>query len=144
MSKKKIIITIIVIIGLGFLVGGHFFNKWYHKDVKNYPQMYVYQTFWGPANSAMIIEDEMYKNELITYYNQAEKGENPTFNFSLKTLPQYYPVYVIEYTKDSVLAKVISYYDYGAIKGGSFTKGWVYAKCLHKAPPPKKSKKVKK
>lgn len=141
MSKKKIIMITIAIIGLGFLFGGYFFNKWYHKDIKNHPKMYVYQTFWGAVNSAMIVEDEKYKYDLVAYYEQAEKGENPTFNFPLKTLPQYEPVYVIEFTKDSLLAKVISYYDYGATRGGSFTKGWVYAKCLHQVPPPKKEAK---
>ena len=103
--------------------------------------MYVYQTFWGPANPAMIIEDKKYKDDLVTYYKQAEKGENPIFNFPLKTLPQYEPVYVLEFTEDSLLAKVISYYDYGAIRGGSFTKGWVYTKCLHIESPPKKQNK---
>jgi len=66
------------------------------------------------------------------------KGENPIFNFPLKTLPQCEPVYVIGFSKDSLLAKVVSYYDYGAMRGGNFTKGWVYAKCLHKEPPRKK------
>lgn len=122
-------------LGLFFLIGGYIINNNYHRKVRSSPQMYVYHTFWGPVNPAMIIENRKYKKELIDYYKQVEKGENPTFNFPLKTLPQYEPVYVMEFTEDSLLAKVISYYDYGTFRGGSFTKGWVYSKCLHNNPP---------
>lgn len=143
MNKKTIIISIVIIIGLGFLIGGHFFNKWYHKDVKNHPKMYAYQTYLGTANPALIIEDIKYKDALISYHIKREEApkSNPPIGVPLKTLPQYDPVYVVEFTEDSLLAKVISYYDYGAIRGGSFTKGWVYTKCLHKDPPPKKEAK---
>ena len=137
MRINKITLTIVVTIGLGFLFGGYFYNKWYHKNIKSYPQMYAYQTFWGPVNPVMIVEDGKHKNALIKYYEQVENGKNPIFNFPLRTLPQYDPVYVVGYTKDSLLAEVVSYYDYGARMGGSFTKGWVYAKCLHKEPPQK-------
>lgn len=40
-------------------------------------------------------------------------------------------MYVLEYTEDSLLAKVVSYLDLGPKLGGDFRKGWVYAKCLH-------------
>ena len=49
-------------------------------------------------------------------------------------MPQYNPVYVLGYTKDSLLAEVVSYYDRGAYFGGSYTQGWVYANALHKKP----------
>ncbi len=95
-----------------------------------YVETQIYDSFKEAINLASFLSDN---ND----YKQVEKGENPTFNFPLKTLPQYDPIYVVGYTEDSLLAEVISYYDYGARRGGSFTKGWVYAKCLHKEAPPK-------
>jgi hypothetical protein len=143
MYKKKIIVSIVIIISLGFLVGGHFLNKRYHQKIKSCPKMYVYQTYFGPANSVLIVESVKHKENLISYYETIEKSpeSNPPIGVPLKTLPQNEPVYVIGYTEDSLLALVVSYYDYGALRGGSFTKGWVYAKCLHQAPPPKKEAK---
>lgn len=142
MNKKKIIILILVVIGLGFLAGGHFYNKWYHKNVKSHPKKYCYEYFRGTEKpvSVLIIDNLNLKDPYLEYYRELELGKEPYLHndIPLKGLPQYDPVYVIEFTKDSLLAKVISYYDYGSIRGGSFTKGWVYAKCLHQAPPPKK------
>ena len=132
MNKTKTLL--VIIIGLIFLVGGHFFNKWYHNNVKKLPKMYVYETYRGSANQVLIVENKRFKKELIEYYQKVEKGENPFFNFPLKTLPQREPVYVVKFSKDSLLAKVISYYDYGPMRGGSFTIGWVYSKCLHETP----------
>lgn len=140
-QTKRILLIVGVFLILFFTVGGHFINKYYHKNVKNHPKMYCYQTFYGPVNPIMIIEDLEYKKEYLKFYKKVSQGENPTFNFPLKTIPTAYPVYVLEYTEDSLLAKVVSYYDRGAKFGGNFTKGWVYAKCLHKNPPPKNSKK---
>lgn len=121
---------------LFFTIGGFIINKNYNAEVKKSPMMYCYQTYYGPANSVLIIENLKYKNDYINYYSLVSKGENPTFNFPLKTMPQHTPVYVISYTKDSLLAEVVSYYDRGVKFGGSFTKGWVYAETLHKEPPP--------
>lgn len=103
--------------------------------------MYCYQTYYGPVNPVMIIEDLDYKKEYLRFYKKVSQGENPTFNFPLKTMPTTYPVYVIGYTEDSLLAKVVSYYDRGAKFGGSFTKGWVYTETLHQNPPSKKEEK---
>lgn len=145
MSKKKIIIIIIIVIGFSFLIGGHFYNKWYHNDVKSYPKKYCYEYFRGTEKpvSVLIIENLNLKEPYLEYYRDLELGKEPYLHndIPLKGLPQYDPVYVIEFTEDSLLAKVISYYDRGAKFGGSFTKGWVYAKTLHKDPPPKKETK---
>ncbi|MDR2910340.1 MAG: hypothetical protein LBV47_03100 [Bacteroidales bacterium] len=139
MKKNKLVLAIVVIM-LCFPFGGHFFNKWYHSYVKKHPEMYVYDTFLGPPNPVLIIKNKKrYGNKLVQYYKQLEKGVNATFNIPLKTLPQYEPVYVMKFSEDSLLAKVVCYYDYGPMHGGNFTIGWVYAKCLHKEPPPPRS-----
>ena len=136
---KNILIGLGVFFVLFFTIGGHFINKHYNEDVKKHPQMYCYEYFRGTDEpiSVLILEDLNRKNEYINYYQKIEKGEKAYLNnnFPIKGMPQYSTVYVLEYTKDSLLAKVVSYYDRGAKFGGSFTKGWIYAKTLHKEPP---------
>ncbi len=140
---KKILIGVGIFFVLFFTVGGYFINKYYNGYVKSQPEMYCYQTYYGPPNSVMIIESLEYKDAYVEYYSKVAQGENPTFDFPLKTMPQYSPVHVLEYTSDSLLAKVVSYYDNGAKFGGSFTKGWVYAETLHENPPPPAGKEGK-
>lgn len=142
---KNILIGIGIFFVLFFTVGGHFINKYYNEYVKSRPQMYCYEYFRGTSEpvSVLILEDLDRKAEYIEYYQKIQKGEKATLNnnFPIKGMPQYSPVYVLEYTEDSLLAKVVSYYDRGAKFGGSFTKGWVYAETLHENPPPKKDEK---
>ena len=135
--KIKAVIYVLVLIGLAFLVGGHYLNSYWHKKVKSSPKMFVYQTFWGVPNSALIIEDLKYKSSIIAYYDTIESNpkSNPIINFPLKTLPQYEPVYVIGYSDDGLLVDVVSYYDRGLYLGGSYLRGWVYVKTVHKKPP---------
>lgn len=141
---KKVIIIIAIVVGLGFLVGGHFFNKWYHRHVKSHPQMYCYEFFRGKTKpvSVLIIENLDLSEPYLKYYQELETGKEPYLanEIPLKGLPQYDPVYVMGYSSDSLLADVVSYYDRGAYFGGSYLRGWVYAKCLHPAPPPRKEK----
>jgi len=134
---RKKIISILVFVGLIFLVGGYFINQSYHKKVKMSPKMYVYQTFFGSANSALIIDDLNFKKALIAYYDTIANNPdaNPVIELPLKTLPQYEPVYVMGYSDDSTLVDVVSYYDRGAYFGGSYLRGWVYIKTLHANPP---------
>jgi hypothetical protein len=142
MNKKSIlIVSLIIIIGLGFIIGSHFYNQWYHNMVKSKPQMWVYQTYNGPVRSALVIEDRNeYGLKLIDYYKA--KRENPNTNIGigvpLRTLPQYEPIYVLGYSNDSLLAEVVSYYDRGAYMGGSYLRGWVYIETLHEKPPSRK------
>jgi hypothetical protein len=94
--------------------------------------------FYGPPNPVLIIENLKYKEVYSGYYSGLEKGKKQYIEFPVKTLPTTVPVYVLEYTEDSLLAEVVSYYDRGAKFGGSYLRGWVYAKTLHKDPPPSK------
>jgi len=139
---KNILIGTSVFFVLFFTVGGHLINKYYNEDVKNHPQMYCYEYFRGTDNpvSVLIIEDLELKEHYLKYYQELESGKEPYLHndIPLKGAPQYTPVYVMSYTEDGLLADVVSYYDRGAKFGGSFTRGWVYTKTLHKDPPPKK------
>ena len=144
---KKRTINILIAIGIFFIlfftVGGHFINRYYNEDVKKHPQMYCYEYFRDTDEpvSVLIIENLDRRDDYIEYYQKIEKGEKASLNnnFPIKGISQYSPVYVIGYTKDSLLAKVVSYYDRGAKFGGSFTKGWVYSNTLHKNPPRNKN-----
>ena len=101
--------------------------------------MYAYQYYKGSTKPAavLLIKDLKYRDEYISYYKAVLKGENPTLSgkFPLIGLPQYSPLYVIGYTKDSLLAEVVSYHDRGGYFGGNYLKGWVFAKALHYDAP---------
>lgn len=130
-------ILFLLIIGSFFLI--HHFNNKYHEDVKQHPQKYCFQLYLGAPNPILIVETEKYQQPLIDYYNKREKDplSNPGLGVPLKTLSMYDPVYVMGYTKDSLLADIVSYKDRGRLGGGSYLRGWVYAKLLHDNPPPK-------
>jgi len=136
---KKMMYVLFVFLGLFFIIGAHFFNKAYHKNVKSKPIMYCYENFRGLDKpiSVLIIKDLDLKNNYIDYYKKLEFGEEPFLHddIPLKTMPQFRPVYVMGYTKDSLMADVVSYYNRGVKFGGGYTRGWVYAKTLHKASP---------
>ena len=141
---KKVLLSVGVFLIIFLVVGGYFINKYYNKDVINHPEMYCYEYFRGTDKpvSVLIIEDLDLKKQYLKYYQELGKGKEPYLpdDIPLKGLPQYSPVYVMGYTQDSLLAEVVSYYDRGVRLGGSYTRGWVYAKTLHKNPPPKKKK----
>lgn len=126
--------SIVISIGIFFVFGSYYFSKFYRNNVLSKPIYYCYDSFGKVINSALVIEDLRYKDSLIKYYNQAEKGINPIFNFPLKTLPQFEPVYLLEFSDDSTIAYVVSFYDRGSANGGSFNKYYVDSRTLHKNP----------
>ncbi len=126
--------SIVISIGIFFVFGSYYFSKFYRNNIQTKPIYYCYDSFGIAINSALVIEDLNYKDSLIKYYNQAEKGINPIFNFPLKTLPQFEPVYLLEFFSDSTIAYVVSFYNRGAAIGGSFNKYYVDSRTLHKNP----------
>lgn len=141
-ETRNILIIAGIIFVLFFTVGAHFINKYYHQKVKSNPKMYCYEYFRGTEKpvSVLFIEDLDLKDSYLKYYRELKRGKEPYLpnQMSLKGMPQYDPVYLIGYSKDSLLAEVVSYYDRGARFGGSYAKGWVLTECLHKQPPLKK------
>ena len=124
---------------MAFLVLAYFamdrYAKYYNADIKSKPLRYAYQTYWGPPNPVLIIEDLKYKDSLLVYHDKISTEENVPFNIPLKTLPQFEPLYLVGYTEDSLLAEVVSYYDRGLKFGGSYLRGYVDVKTLHKYSP---------
>lgn len=138
-NRFWVILGVIIIIGIiSFPVGSYFYNSRYHAWVKDQPEKYCYQTFYGPPNPALVITDLNYKNNLVEYYEFIAENprEDKGIGVPLKTLPIREKVYLLGYTKDSLLAEIVSYYDRGVRLGGSYLRGWVYAKTIHDLPVP--------
>ena len=147
-KKKNYLIVVILFFFIFFAVGGPLINKYYNEYVMSCPQMYCYNDFYNKDNplSVVILQKLKYKDFYVDYYRKVENKESPSYHpyLSIKGMPVYSPVYVLKYTEDSTLAKVVSYYNRGAQFGGSFTIGWVYARALHSSPaPPRKEEELR-
>lgn len=132
--KKLILATFAMVI---IVISSLYFSGYFIKRLKRNPIYYCYDNTGGFVNSALVIEDLEFKDSLVKYYSQVQKGINPVFNFPLKTLPQYEPVYLLSYSKDSLVAYVVSFYNRGSSNGGSFNKYYVDIRTLHKDPAKK-------
>jgi hypothetical protein len=133
---KKTILIIIAVIGFIILwnVTGFMVEKHYKKWIRSHKKGYCYQTYWGPVNQVLYVKNKYDMDALIQYYQKIEKGENnPTFNFPVNTLPFDTFVYILDYERDSMIAKIACYYKYG--KYHDFIKGYVYSGTLHNFPP---------
>lgn len=131
-------ITVVIL----FLIAGFAINRGYAYYIKNYKvTMYYYlenDKNNNSPNPALYITNLRYKDSIVTYYSKVLIGQNPVFNFPLKTLPQYDPVYLLDFTPDSLLAKVICYTNNKHVTKNLFVKGWVDARLLHVNAPPKR------
>ena len=134
---NKVFKTLIVIMGICCLwfILGHVIYQKYHETIREKQKMYCYQQYWGVVNPVLYVKEKQYIDSLIMYYQKIENGEtNPIFNFPPLSLPYDTCVYVLSYERDSLVANIICYYDWG--KQGSFIKGYVYSNTLHKTTPP--------
>jgi hypothetical protein len=135
--KLTIKLSIVFILGIIFVIGCVLYSKKYHENIQKHPKKFIYETFYGPANPVLIIEDLKYKDSLIDYYKKLESRPKyePYFNFPLKTIPTNDPVYLINISEDGQLGEFVSYYDRGNMFGGSFLRGWAYINTIHDTPP---------
>ena len=111
-------------------------NNWHKGKVLKYPKKMKKAFMWRTSR----LDKEginNYKEEYISFYKKLSQGIDTTFNFPLQTFPISSPVYVLKYSEDSLLAKVVSYYKRKNMSG-QYTKGWVYAETLHINPPNEK------
>ena len=135
--KREYKISIIILSVIIFLVGSYIIDTNWEKWIMSHPKKYCYHYFFGPANHVLVIESLSYRDEYIEYYNNVSKGENPTISFPLIAMPTTLPVYIMEYSSDSVLVDVASFFDGNEKYGGNYIRGWVLASTLHDNPPPK-------
>ena len=111
------------------------------EKIKSSPKKFVYETLSGPANPVLFITSRSYEDEYVEYYERVKKDDkNASFNFPLKTFPQNDPVYILSYSEDKRLVKVVSFYNRGKFFGGSYNEGYVLSEFLHETPPPSISK----
>jgi len=130
---------LIVLIGLVVLICAYFYAVHRDRRIKSSPPRYVYETYSKAVNKVIFITNLKYKDDYIDYYRKVKDGGNPSFNFPLRTFVEDDPVYVLGYTSDSSLVKVVSYFNRGTYFGGSYTEGYVFPEAVHLNPPPKTS-----
>ena len=120
--KTKFIIPIFFGACILFVLGSRQYYNSYHANIRSKPKGYVYETYRGPVNPVLYVEKQRHIDSLIAYYTKIEHGDtNAYFNFPPLSLPYDTCVYILGYERDSMVAKVISYYDWG--KKGDFGKG---------------------
>lgn len=90
--------------------------------------MLCYETLSGPRNPVLVIDNLKQRKEYEAYYNceRQRKGEC-YISFPLQTLPVNDTVFVMGYSKDSVLADVVSYSGMN-----DYRRVWVLSEFLHK------------
>ena len=128
----RIVVSGMILVVSGILL---FYNRFSFQKLKSRKKVYVYDTFLGPPNPALLIDDLMYKDSLVQYYIFAEKNKRyTTFNFPLKGLLSVNPCYVTDYTEDSLLVRIVSLHNRGA-HFGNYTESYAYFKTVHDSPP---------
>lgn len=138
MKRKIILVSILIfILAISFIFISHSIAEKTELEIKSHRAVYCYQEYFGPPNQVLIVEHKDDIPNLVKYYKEMEKGENPLFEFDLKTLSMYEPVYLLSYSEDSLVAEVVSYSDYGKRRGGNYTRGYIYSKTIHASPPKK-------
>jgi len=137
--RQLINVTIIVFILCAIHFGLKFYKNNYYKNLEEFPKMYCYEHIRKTDDpvSVIIIEDLDLKEPYLEYYSELKSGIEPILDdeIPLMGLPQFEPVYVIDYNEDSLLAKVICYYNHKSRGEKNVYKGWVYSKTLHKEAP---------
>jgi len=159
--KKFVIYTVLVGITIilslyGIKYYGVYESKNFYNEIRNKPQVYVYDTTNGSLNPAMYIESLRYKKDFINYFRNLNEYHKKLANGLIEreckivggdtmgyTIPVYItfpinymefpaPVYFLGYTgKDSLLAEVV---DFNTDCWG-YVRGYVYRTDLHNVPP---------
>ena len=131
---KKYKISLLLIISLLILISSfeimNHISKSNDKWVRSQKKMYCYETYHGPVNPALYVQDTKYIDSLTKLYQSVENGNmNPVFNFPPLLVPTDTCVYVLGYNKDSTIVKIEFYMRYGE---RNLTQiGYVYSHTLH-------------
>jgi hypothetical protein len=127
--KTKRIIIIVLVCTFVFLILREY-NFWYNKNIKTKKKMYAVNMFYGPPNPTLVIDNLKYKDNLVKFYEISKYNKGQSFNFPLMVLPINDTVYIMGYTKDSLLVEVASY----GLNRGRLSFVRVYPECLHETP----------
>jgi hypothetical protein len=135
-GRKPYLLNVALVTGFSlFIFLCYYYSTIYHEKIRAHPEMYCYDTFRGPVNSALYITSLGDSADYLHYYREVQIGKNPFGNFPLNGLDPDVPVYVQGYIgKDSSLAEVVSY-DSNHPRTRLFLRCYVYSSMLHTMPP---------
>lgn len=115
-----------------------------YKDnwIKQHPKKYCYEDIrkLGYPNAVLVLTNLKHKDKYLKYYHDVESGIEPYLDNDLEFLfaPPAQPVYLLEVSEDSTLAKIHCYIEYegdSRVKSGpGEIEGWVYYKTIHDRP----------
>jgi hypothetical protein len=139
MKRNRIFIWICVaffLAALSFVILDLIFeheSQAHESFVKSHKKMYCYDTYSGPPNPVLFVKENFYMDSIKDYYEKIEHGNlNATFNFPPFWVRANQQVYVLSYNRDSSVAKIEFYYQFGDQLNSA--AGYVYAHTLHKDP----------
>lgn len=128
-SKKFFGYCLLGIFIVGAFVSFYLRNKWYHQNIRSYPQAQPTSKYAGDSVAIYIVTDFHDCDKIVQYYQQIERGNKPNLTFKALELNTKKPIYVLDYSLDSLSMEVVSYSYYGFFHM-RYVKGWVYSKCL--------------
>lgn len=132
-KNRNIIVGILVCIVLFFSM--HFYAKYFRANLEKYPKLYCYEIrIDNSIKGSYYIDNLDDKEKYIEFYRE-QKTEERDYNnrdFNRNVIIANIPLYILEYTEDSLLAKFYGYNSYDGLNRGTSIDGWVYVKNLHK------------
>jgi hypothetical protein len=136
-SRKPYLLTMALVAGVSlFIFLCYYYSTVYHEKIRAHPEMYCYDTFRGPVNSALYIASLSDSADYLHYYREVQIGRNPVIGFPLNGLNPDVLVYVQGYLgNDSSLAEVVSYDSDHPRTRSYFLRCYVYRAMLHTKPP---------
>jgi hypothetical protein len=136
-SRKPYLLNVTLVSGFClFIFLCYYYSTIYHEKIRAHPEMYCYNTFYGPVNSALYITSLGDSADYLYYYRGVKIRRNPIINFPLNGLDPDVPVYVQDYIgKDSSLVEVVSYDSNHPRTRGYYLRCYVYGPMLHPKPP---------
>lgn len=137
-TTKNVFIFLSIIVAIGFAARILMINisTKSRQNIIKHPKKYCYEDFGEVINPAFILDNLIAKEAFVRYHEIIfnDPMASPPLSFPITTLPQRTPVYVMDYTEDSVLVEVVCYYDRGPSFAAKSHRGWVYYKTLHDNP----------
>ncbi len=135
---KEIRMTITALLILLVPILAYYFNHWYHKNIRSHPKAYAYEMYRGKPFEARCVPYKRDFPKLKKYYEKIEKeysgeGPYPARDFNSRWVPLDTCIYILGYSKDSVMIEIACYGNFGPRNSNYFT-GYIYYKTLQSIP----------
>lgn len=111
---------------LGGAIGLYLSNK-RNNDLENADIRYVYEfreDVWPP--SIIVLDREKYQADYSSYF----QGTKYNKQFRFTAIPQGQKVHVLEYTTDSLLAKIAVVYSRSTMRRSAYSEYWIWHEYL--------------